>query len=56
MRELMKLCNMFLSISLSLYIVTFLKLLRRKARAKFKHDPRADPYTFLDWLRAKTAG
>uniref|UniRef100_W8BV95 DC-STAMP domain-containing protein 2 n=2 Tax=Ceratitis capitata TaxID=7213 RepID=W8BV95_CERCA len=36
--------------------MTFLKLLRRKARAKFKHDPRADPYTFLDWLRAKTAG
>ncbi|XP_017491257.1 PREDICTED: DC-STAMP domain-containing protein 2-like [Rhagoletis zephyria] len=34
--------------------MTFLKLLRRKARAKFKNEPREDPYTFLDWIRAKT--
>ncbi|XP_014092757.2 DC-STAMP domain-containing protein 2 [Bactrocera oleae] len=36
--------------------MTFFKLLRRKARAKFKNEPRSDPYTFLDWIRAKTSG
>ncbi|XP_039963970.1 DC-STAMP domain-containing protein 2 [Bactrocera tryoni] len=36
--------------------MTFFKLLRRKARAKFKNEPQADPYTFLDWIRAKTSG
>ncbi|XP_054735681.1 DC-STAMP domain-containing protein 2 isoform X2 [Anastrepha obliqua] len=35
--------------------MTFFKLMRRKARAKFKNEPKSDPYTFLDWLRAKTA-
>ncbi|XP_017461544.1 PREDICTED: DC-STAMP domain-containing protein 1-like [Rhagoletis zephyria] len=34
--------------------MTFFKLLRRKARAKFKNEPREDPYPFLDWIRAKT--
>ncbi|XP_053954541.1 DC-STAMP domain-containing protein 2 [Anastrepha ludens] len=35
--------------------MTFFKLMRRKARAKFKNEPKSDPYTFLDWVRAKTA-